>query len=195
MLSKRRKDRIKRVVERRQQGVTVVLEDMYDPHNAAAVLRTCDAFGIQDVHFIFKHQKAFNPRKIGKVSSSSANKWLDFHIHTEPQTCVEILKKQGFCMYATRIDEHAQSVFETDFHEKQVALVFGNEHRGLSEELTHLCDKTLFIPMRGFVESLNLSVTAGILLFELTRQRIKQNTLTALPKHQQSLLEESFQNR
>lgn len=195
MISEKRKERIKTVVRNRQSGLTVVLEDIYDPHNAAAVLRSCDAFGVQDVYFIFHHQKAFNPKKVGKVSSSSANKWLDFHIFKTPQECIKQLKNRGYTTYATLIDEQADSLYQTRFVEKNIALVFGNEHAGISNELADLCDKKIYIPMRGFVESFNLSVTASMLLFEVTRQRTSNNTLQPLASHDQLSLTNDFESR
>lgn len=195
MISEKRKNRIRQVVERRQRGLTVVLEDMYDPHNAAAVLRSCDAFGVQDVYFIFQYQKPFNPRKIGKLSSASANKWLDFHIFTSPSDCINTLKVQGFTTYATMVDEQAQSLYKTSFAEENIALVFGNEHTGITKELATLCDKKIYLPMRGFVESFNLSVTASMLLFEVTRQRLSENALNPLSANDQLALAIEFEKR
>ncbi len=195
MISERRVERMKQVVAKRQQGLIVVLEDIYDPHNASAVLRSCDAFGVQEVYFIFQHQKAFNPKKIGKVSSASANKWLDFTIFSTPQSCIDALKQKEYTTYATLLDESATSVFETSFDETSVALVFGNEHAGITPELAALCDKKVYIPMQGFVQSFNLSVTASMILFEVTRQRISSGTVESLTTPQQKDLLQSFQKR
>jgi tRNA (guanosine-2'-O-)-methyltransferase len=166
----RRKQRIKKVLSRRQQGV-VVLEDITDPHNAAAVFRSCDAFGIQDVYLIFNQEEKFNPKKIGKSSSSSANKWLTFHIYDSTAECLADLKKQGFRIIATVLDVKAKSLYKVNFKKKKIALLFGNEHRGLSENAKALADEKVYIPMQGMVESLNLSVSAAVCLSELFRQR------------------------
>jgi tRNA (guanosine-2'-O-)-methyltransferase len=146
------------------------LEDIHDPHNAAAVLRTADAFGIQKVFFIFNKQEKFNPRKIGKATSSSANKWLDFETFSSAKECFKKLKKQGYTIAATILDSKAKSIFKTKFTSGKVALCFGNEHSGLSQEAIDLSDIHIYIPMQGFVQSLNLSVTAAICMYEVFRQ-------------------------
>ena len=165
-----RQEKIKRVTQSRQEGV-IVLEDIYDPHNAAAVFRSCDAFGFQKVCLIFEQEKEFNPKKVGKVSSASANKWLDFEIYDSTEKCLQDLKKQGYEVCVTVLDDEAQDLFKTKLNKEKVALVFGNEHRGVSEQAIKMADRKIYIPMRGFVQSLNLSVTAAIFMYELTRQR------------------------
>jgi tRNA (guanosine-2'-O-)-methyltransferase len=164
-----RREKIERVIENRREGV-VVLEDIHDPHNAGAVCRSCDAFGWQKVYLIFDKEKPFNPKKIGKASSSSANKWLTFKIFKSTRECFEELKKDGFEIYATVLDEEATNLQSTIVNLQKVALVFGNEHRGLSEIAINMADKKIYISMRGMVQSLNLSVTAGIVLWEAERQ-------------------------
>lgn len=180
MISKKRQDKIRQTVQNRQHGLTVVLEDIFDPHNAAAVLRSCEGFGVQDVYFIFKDQAEFNPRKVGKLSSGSANKWLDFHIFHSASECLKDLHQQGYSVYATTLDEKAQSLYETTFNDEKIALLFGNEHSGITQEAADLSDYRLYLPMRGFVQSFNLSVTASIFLYEVTRQRLQNNTFNPL---------------
>jgi tRNA (guanosine-2'-O-)-methyltransferase len=171
MTTHARKQRIQTVVAQRQEGI-VVLEDIYDPHNAAAVFRTCEAFGVQKVFLIFEKQKKFDPKKIGKTTSSSANKWLDFTVYFSTEKCFKDLKKMGYATYGTVLDASAKSLFNSNLvKQRKIALVFGNEHSGLSDKAITLCDKKIYIPMQGFVQSLNLSVTAGIVLSELFRQR------------------------
>jgi len=169
-LTPERAAKIAALVNNRQQGI-IVLEDITDPHNAAAVLRSCDSFGFHTIYFIFHEEKGFNPEKIGKLTSASANKWLEFEIFTTTAACFTKLKQDGFISVATALTDKSESIFEIDLTEPKLALVFGNEHRGLSEEALALCDKTLLIPMRGMVQSLNLSVTAALCMFETTRQR------------------------
>jgi len=195
MISEPRLKRIKHVVSQRQQGLTVILEDISDPHNAAAVLRSCDAFGVQSVSFIFNKQKKFNPRSIGKLSSASANKWLDFQFFSTPQDCVDSLHKKKFQIISTVLEAGAQSLFDTNLDKDGVALVFGNEHAGVSPELVALSDSKLYIPMRGFVQSLNLSVTAGIVLAEATRQRMLSKNLMQLSASSQAILVSDFSKR
>lgn len=168
---KRRKKRIQEVVGRRQQGV-LVIEDVHDPHNAAACLRSAEAFGFQKVYFIFETEKAFNPKKVGKVVASSGNKWLDYETFTSTKACITKLKKQGYEVIATVVGSaKTESIFEATFAKPRIALMLGNEHRGLSAIAQKLADRHITIPMRGFVESFNLSVFASLCLYEITRQR------------------------
>lgn len=169
-----RQQKIDRVARARQPGLIVVLEDIHDPHNAAAILRSCDAFGIQDVYFIFDQEKQYNPRRVGKSSSSTANKWLTYRIFKSSAECFRALKRQKHVTIGTALADQSEDIFTADLAMSKLALVVGNEHRGLSDyALTH-CDRLLTIPMRGMVQSLNVSVTTGICLFEITRQRQQQ---------------------
>lgn len=186
---------MKNVVSKRQKGITVVLEDLHDPHNAAAVLRSCEGFGVQEVYFIFENQEEFNPRKIGKLSSGSANKWLDFRMYHSTEECITELHKKGYTVYATTLDDKAKSLYEADLREEKIALLFGNEHSGISEKASELSDYTMYIPMRGFVQSFNVSVTVSIFLFELTRQRISDKRLQPLDSNIRQKLLEDFLKR
>lgn len=155
----------------RDMDLAIVLEDIHDPHNAATILRTCDAFGIQHVYYIFQQERSYNPAKIGKSSSSSANKWLTFHIFRSAQECLNQLKTDGFTTYATMLDHDSQNFYQTDFSRGKVAIILGNEHRGITPETAQLADHKIYIPMKGMVQSLNVSVTAAICIYEATRQR------------------------
>jgi tRNA (guanosine-2'-O-)-methyltransferase len=172
-MTEERLAKIKQVVSKRQ-NLIVVLEDIHDPHNAQAVLRSCDAFGVQKVYFIFDQESRFNPYKVGKLSSSSANKWLDYEFFTSTEDCYTKLKADGYTIVATALNDSAESMFDFDFsHNQELAVVLGNEHRGLSEFAINNADKTIMIPLFGMVQSLNLSVTAALFIFEITRQRYK----------------------
>lgn len=167
-----RQDKVKRVVDGRQQGI-VVLEDIHDPHNAMAVLRSCDCFGIQKIYFIFEKERKFNATEVGKLASSSANKWLDYEIFDSSEQCFNKLKKDAYKIHATVLSEDTESLYEIDFcKEKKIALVFGNEHSGLSQYAIENADKNIMVPMAGMIQSLNLSVTAAVCLFEMRRQRL-----------------------
>lgn len=170
MASERQK-RIEAAAKKRQAGLTLVLEDVHDPHNAAAILRTADAFGVQTVHFVFGQTKPYNPRRIGKMSSSSANLWLDFRIHQSTDDCLASLKSEGYQLVATALSDNATDLYATDLTEEKLAIVVGNEHRGLSSKATSVADNIVQIPMRGFVQSLNVSVCAALVIAEITRQR------------------------
>lgn len=163
-------EKIERVVARRQRGV-VVFEDIHDPHNAEAVLRTCDAFGFQHAYFVFDQEKPFDPRAVGKASSASANKWLDFRTFDSIDACVAELRRRRCEIIATVVDPQAENLFDAPLAAEDIAILFGNEHRGLSPRAVALADRRITIPMSGMVRSLNLSVTAAIVLYELTRQR------------------------
>ncbi len=165
-----REEKLKAAVERRQRGI-VVFEDIHDPHNAEAVLRTCDAFGFQRAAFIFDKQTRFNPLRVGKATSSSANKWLDYEMYDSARECIENLHGRGYEVVATVAADDAESIFEADLTAPDIAVMFGNEHAGLTEDAVRLADRRLTIPMAGMVRSLNLSVSAALVLFEITRQR------------------------
>ncbi len=185
-MTKERLEKLTKVAALRQKNLAVILEDLHDPHNAAAILRTCDAFGIQDVRFIFDQEKAYNPRRIGKVSSASANKWLSITVYKSTTEALIALRKEKFQNAATLLDAKSVSLNRLKFPEK-IALWLGNEHHGLSplaEKAAHL---KINIPMRGLVQSLNVSVTAAILIYEISRQREKKPQLLSA-REQKNLL-------
>ncbi len=167
-MGEERKAKIERMIANRSENV-VVLEDIHDPHNAAAVYRSCDAFGIGKVYLIFDKEVPFDPKKVGKASSSSANKWLDFEVFRSTEDCLKKLHEEWFIVYATVLKEGAKNLQSTNFNLQKAAVMFGNEHRGLSETAVKMADELIYIPMKGMVQSLNLSVTAGIVLWELSK--------------------------
>lgn len=146
----------------------VVLENIHDPHNVSAIFRTCDAVGIPKVSLVYTIEKF---PKIGKKSSASAFKWVEKEKYKSIENCYSELRKDGFKIYASSISEDSRSIYELDLSQK-VAIVLGNEHRGVSEEASHLADERIMIPMFGMVQSLNVSVAAAIILYEAARQRI-----------------------
>jgi len=158
------------MINNRQEGI-IVLENIADAHNAAAVWRSADAFGFQKIYLVFSVEKSFNPKKVGKKSSASANKWLSFKTFKNIDGCYSQLKKEGYKIFATVLDKEAINLQSSNFTRKKIALVLGNEHRGLSDEAIKGADEKVYIPMKGMVQSLNLSVTAGILMYEVERQR------------------------
>lgn len=175
MLTDERIKRLKTVASNRIQDV-VVLENIHDPHNAAAALRNCDAFGIQEVHVIFETEKMFNPEKLGKLTSASTNKWLTIKTWKTTSECFSELKKRGYTIIATAIDEKAVSFDTFELPKNPCAFVFGNEGFGISETVKKLADMLLYIPMYGFVDSLNLSVTVGIVVHNIATRRLKMGT-------------------
>lgn len=165
--------RTEQVVQQRQQGI-IVLEDISDPHNAQAVFRTCDAFGFQHVALIYQTQAPMDPALVGYRSSASAHKWLDYETYYETSDCVTSLKDRGFTLIATALSPKAVSLFELDAPQKKIALMFGNEHTGLSPTAIAAADHIVQIPMRGFVQSFNLSVSAALVMQEITRRRVQR---------------------
>lgn len=167
--TQRRVDRFRGVIARRQPTLTVVLEDVFDPHNASAVLRSCDAVGVLDVHLVYVKQEP--PRKsFGRSTSASAAKWLNLHYHDSIEECYAALRQQGFRIAATALQDDSCELYDTDLTQP-TALVFGNEKDGVSDEGIELADATVYIPMQGMVESLNISVSCAVSLYEAMRQR------------------------
>jgi tRNA (guanosine-2'-O-)-methyltransferase len=171
--SQRRIERIKRVLAQRQPDLSVVMENIHDPHNVSAVLRSCDAVGILRVELLYTVEKF--PR-IGKKSSSSANKWLEVRKHKSVDECYRILRNEGFAIYATHLGGSSVSLYDLDLT-KKVALVFGNEHRGVSDEAATRADGAFQIPMLGMIQSLNVSVACAVSLYEVLRQRLAKGDL------------------
>lgn len=195
MPTPRRKQRIQQAVSQRQTGLVVVLEDVHDPHNAQAVMRSCDAFGVQHVYLVFEQTAAFNPRKIGRATASSANKWLNFHTFNSTESCLRELTQHGYELVATQPHPDAESVFTATLDQPKVALLFGNEHRGLSPLAIQQADCQVQIPMRGMVTSLNISVSAAIMLFAVTRQRLPNMPRYQLSSRGQDKLYKDFTQR
>ena len=159
------------VARRRQAGLTLLLEDVYDPHNLGAVTRSCDAFGVQELHVIFETHAEFDPKEVGKNSSAATNKWLHYRIHRDTESAVRALQDAGWLVMAAVIDDAADSIFEADLSQPRMALLFGNEKAGLSPKAIALADRQVTIPMRGIAQSMNISVAAALFLYEATRQR------------------------
>ncbi len=171
--STRRLEKIRKVLEHRQPGLTVVMENIHDPHNVSAVFRSCDAVGVKRVELLYTVEKF---PKIGRKSSSSANKWLERRRHTSVDECYSALRAEGFRIYATHLAAEAVSLYDLDLTQK-VALVFGNEHRGVSDEAAEKADLNFQIPMMGMIQSLNVSVAAAVCLYEALRQRLTHGVL------------------
>ncbi len=189
-LSERRLQKITSVVNSRQHSLRVVLENIHDPHNVSAILRTCDAVGVPKVSLLYNLEKF--PR-IGKKSSASARKWVEVEKFSSVKECYESLRREGYCIYASSISADAIDLYKIDF-KKKIAIVLGNEHRGVSNDALNLADKKFKIPMYGMVQSLNVSVAAAIVLYEALRQRQKKGLYkrSELDQQQQESLIESW---
>ena len=167
-MTQRRMEKFRRVLAQRQPDLTVVMENIHDPHNFSAVLRSCDAVGVLSVNLLYTVE-AF-PR-IGRKSSSSASKWIERRKFTSVDECYGTLRAEGYRIHATRLTNHASSLYDLDLT-RPVALVFGNEHRGVSEEAGEKADGNFHVPMMGMIQSLNVSVAAAVSLYEALRQRV-----------------------
>ncbi len=163
-----RTNKLTRVLNQRQANLTVVIENVEDPHNVSAVMRTCDAVGIQDVYVL--NTKIPRHKKWGFKSGSSAVKWLTVHQFEDPALCFEALRKNYQYIYTTHLATDAISLYSIDFT-GSVALVFGNEHSGVSEEARALADGNFIIPQMGIIQSLNISVACAVSIYEAYRQR------------------------
>jgi tRNA (guanosine-2'-O-)-methyltransferase len=156
------------VLRHRQPDMTVVMENIHDPHNVSAVLRSCDAAGVMELQLIYTDTDFPD---IGKKSSASAKKWVELRRFKNVKDCYKKLHEEGFTIYATHLEEKAKSLFEVDMT-KKLAIVVGNEHKGVSPEAARSADGILQIPMFGMIQSLNVSVATAVILFEAVRQRI-----------------------
>jgi tRNA (guanosine-2'-O-)-methyltransferase len=163
-----RADKIETVIKNRQFGLTVVMENVHDPHNIYAVMRTCDAVGIQDIYVL--NTELPKEGYYGIKSSSSANKWLSIHQFNNVTDCFAALRKNYDHIFTTYLGQSSKSVYEIDFKER-VALVFGNEHKGVSKEARTLADGNFIIPQVGMIPSLNISVACAVAIYEAFRQR------------------------
>jgi tRNA (guanosine-2'-O-)-methyltransferase len=163
-----REERLKNVLDKRQNNLTVVLENVFDPHNISAVMRTCDAVGIQDVFVL--NTKINKHKKWGARSSSSAAKWLTIHQYTDAIECFKDLRRKYPLILTTHLSSTAISLYEIDFS-SPVALIFGNEHDGVSEEIRGFADGNFVIPQMGMIRSLNISVACAVSLYEAFRQK------------------------
>lgn len=163
-----RHDRLLSVLNKRQNDLTVVLENVFDPHNISAVMRTCDAVGIQELYVL--NTKIPRHKKWGAKSSSSAAKWLTIHQFTDASACFAAIRSKYSRILTTHLSPGASQLYDLDLTER-VALVFGNEHSGVSEEIRDMADGNFIIPQVGIIRSLNISVACAVTLYEAFRQK------------------------
>ena len=186
-VSDKRKATFHRVLEKRTRHFTVVLEDIYQVHNSSAVVRTCDVFGVQDVHVI--ENKYIN--KVSRHVAKGSQKWLSFHRYKDgasnTQDCLDNLRANGYQIIATT--PHSESCILKDFDiTKKSAFVFGVEKEGVSEFTMQQADGFLKIPMVGFTESLNISVATAIILQHLTTKLRSSEVVWRLSEEEKKLL-------
>ncbi len=160
-----RRDRLRAVIGARLDAVTVVMDAPHDPHNGAAIVRSCDAFGIQRLHVVERREGFLSANSVSRGSE----RWVDVEAYEDPQEAIALLRERGYELVATHPEgELAPEDLATV---PRLALLFGNERDGIAGELRAACTRAVRIPMRGFAESLNVSVTAAILLQHATAGR------------------------
>jgi len=174
-----RKARFLEVLDQRTKFITVAIEDVFQMHNTSAVIRSCEVFGLQEAHVI---ESKYGERLDSKIAMG-AEKWVDVHRYATTKDCINKLKSNGYKIIATT--PHADDCFLEDFQLKEkTALFFGTERNGLTQEVLDQADAFLKIPMNGFTASLNISVSAAIILQTLTKQLRKGNFQWALSEEE-----------
>jgi tRNA (guanosine-2'-O-)-methyltransferase len=169
-----RAEKYKNVIARRQ-NMTVILENVDDPHNIGAVIRSCDAVGISEVYILYTvNSQNLMKKKIGKNTSSGTRKWIKPHYYGDLETCISDVRKKYSKIYGTHLSTESASLYDLDLTQP-IALMFGNEHLGLSDAALKLIDGNFIIPQHGMVQSLNISVACAVSLFEAARQRSLKN--------------------
>ena len=168
----RRFERIKNVLNCRMKNLTVLVEAVNKPHNLSAILRTCDAAGVFEANFISEKDKV----KTFNSTAQGSQKWVKLNNHETTISAVSELKKKGFKLYGTTLNERSTDYRNFDYSEN-TCFVLGAEKWGLSDQLISKVDESIFIPMSGMVQSLNVSVAASVLLFEAIRQRESKRLL------------------
>ena len=166
-LTEERKARLKYVLARRQPDLTLVLNNIHDPHNVSAILRSCDAFGVFGIHLYYTKERF---PSLANSSSGSAKKWIDLTRHREAETMVASLRGQGMQIVGTGFSPLARPLMDIDFT-RPTAIILGNEHRGMDPDVKAHVPDEIYIPMFGMVQSLNVSVAAATILYEAMRQR------------------------
>lgn len=187
----KRKNLFRNILQDRTRHFTVVLEDIYQQHNASAVIRSCDIFGIQDIHVIENKYKS----KVSKNIAKGSQKWLSFHNYKEDTNntleCLNTLKSKGYQIIATSPHNNSSILHDFDISKKS-AFVFGVEKTGVSDLVINNADGILKIPMVGFTESLNISVAAAIILENLTFKLRNSSVDWTLTNEEQKILYASW---
>ena len=183
----RRFKRLKSVLNKRMSDLTVLIENVEKPHNLSAIIRSCDAVGVLEAYAIFNKEKflTFNS------TAQGSQKWIKLHQFNETKDAINTLKNQGFKLYGTNLNPKSIDYKECNF-EGPTAFVLGAEKWGISEEASSLIDEHIHIPMRGMVESLNVSVAASTLLFEAIRQR---HEASIIPESGEGMSEEIYKQK
>jgi len=188
-----REKKIRSVIRQSQPDLTVVLENIFDPLNISAVLRSCDAVGVREV-FVVYTKKYLDKRGLilGKRTSGGTFKWIDVYIFDDLEECFRRVRERYGRILATRLGEQSESLYALDLTQP-TALLFGNEDEGISAEALAMADGNFLIPQAGFAESLNISVACAVSLFEARRQRAEKGFYDHHPKFSEPEQELLFQ--
>lgn len=170
-MTPKRTQKFQNVANRRQGNLTVILENVHDTHNIGAVLRSCDSVGIDEIFILYTDPHLTpNNIKLGKRTSAGARKWVTVHQYSDVEKCFKKIKEKYKKVYATHLNADSVGLYDLDLSQS-VALLFGNEHYGVSEAALAHVDGNFIIPQVGMVESLNISVACAVSLYEALRQR------------------------
>lgn len=178
-LTEKRRELYKKVITQRSNHFTVATQDVYQLHNTSAVIRSCDVFGVQNIHVV----EEVNLKKIDREIAMGAQKWVDINRYTSTIDCITTLRNKGYKIVAT--SPHRGTMLQDFDISRPAALFFGTETKGLSEEVMAEADEFLQIPMVGFTESLNISVSAAIILQDITARLRKSDLSWQLSKEEQ----------
>ena len=194
---KKRKEKFERVAARRQGNLTVILENVHDPHNIGAVMRSCDSVGIKDLYVLYTEPHLKKDRLIlGKRTSAGTRKWLDIHFFTEVEACFEAVRQKYDVILCTHLGEASKNLYDLNLT-KSTALLFGNERDGVSKEVLQYADGNFLIPQMGMAESLNISVACAVTLYEAFRQRWEKgfysDNPTTTPEEKSRILQDYIQ--
>jgi tRNA (guanosine-2'-O-)-methyltransferase len=171
IMTEERLNKILSVAGNRQLDLTIVLNNVHDPHNLGAVLRTCDSVGIPEIYVLYNEDRVGDENiLLGKKAAASARKWVDVYLYKDAEKCFTDIRKKYNIILGTHLSSSSVSLFDLDLT-RSVALVFGNEHSGISDEVIKYLDGNYIIPQVGMVQSLNISVSVAISLYEAYRQR------------------------
>ncbi|MFK7981272.1 MAG: TrmH family RNA methyltransferase [Saprospiraceae bacterium] len=198
-MTEERLHKFKIAAQRRQANLTVILENVHDPHNLGAVLRSCDSVGIKEVFVLYTDPSLVGREqiKLNKRTSSGARRWVDVHLYANVEACFAHVRKNYDKIYSTHLEEQPTSLYELDLTQS-VALMFGNEKDGLSKLSLSYSDGNFIIPQMGMVQSLNISVACAVSIYEALRQREVAGMYTdnlPMTEGEQTSLYESFKER
>ncbi len=193
-MSPQRQERLRETAHKRQFDLTVILENVHDPHNISAVMRSCDAVGIREIFVLYTDSRLTEERiQLGRKTSGGASRWMDVFLFETAEACIREVRKRYDRILATHLSAAAQDLYSLNLTQS-TAFLFGNEHEGLSETALEYADGNFVIPMMGMTQSLNISVACAVTLFETLRQRKEVGFYDqhnpASPEQQEALLED-----